>query len=66
MRRHLLCVFLISLLSYSAAYAQNERDRAVRDDRDKLVDDSVWLYDRLDLAISRAADTQRPLMIVFR
>ena len=66
MQRHLLFAFVFSLLGVLSANAQNERDRAVLSDRDEFSKDSGWLYERLDLAMAKAAESQRPLMIVFR
>jgi hypothetical protein len=46
--------------------AQNERDIAVRNDKQQLADDDSWFYDDLDTALQAAAKTKRPLMVVFR
>lgn len=59
------CAFVLALLT-TIAYAQNERDIAVRTDKQALSKDATWIYDDLDLAIAEAATTKRPLMIVFR
>lgn len=54
------------LLAAGVAEAQNERDLAVRADREKLVEDDAWFYDDLDAALEAAAKAKRPLMVVFR
>ena len=50
----------------SIANAQNERDKAVRKDKQELAEDESWIYDDLDTALEAAAKSKRPLMIVFR
>ena len=61
-------LFLLSLsvLLATTAHAQNKRDIAVREDKQKLAEDESWFYDDLETAISAAAKTKRPLMVVFR
>ena len=60
-------VFLFSLILFVAtAQAQNERDIAVRKDKETLAEDDSWFYDDLEPAFEEAARTKRPLMIVFR
>jgi hypothetical protein len=54
------------VLLAAAAHAQNKRDLAVREDKQKLANDDSWFYDDLDTARVAAAKTKRPLMIVFR
>ena len=58
----LLSVLVICL----TAQAQNERDLAVRKDKQELADDESWFYDDLDAAMDAAREAKRPLMIVFR
>jgi hypothetical protein len=57
---------LAMLLMTAATHAQNQRDIAVRKDKQELSNDNAWLYDDLDSALEVAAETKRPLMIVFR
>lgn len=59
-------VLLVSLLFAASTHAQNERDIAVRKDKQTLSSDESWFYDDLDTAREAAAKTKRPLMIVFR
>jgi hypothetical protein len=60
-------VFLFSLILFAAtAQAQNQRDIAVRKDKETLADNDSWFYDDLEPALEEAARTKRPLMIVFR
>ena len=54
------------LLCAATAHAQNQRDIAVRQDRQKLDDDESWFYDDLETALAAAAKANRPLMVVFR
>jgi hypothetical protein len=63
--RPVLLSALVVLLA-AAAHAQNKRDLAVREDKQKLANDDSWFYDDLDTARVAAAKTKRPLMIVFR
>jgi hypothetical protein len=65
MKRHIAGVFVATLLATSA-HAQNQRDIAVRNDKEQLSDDSSWIYDDLDSAFAEAARSKRPLMVVFR
>ena len=58
------CLVLLLIAAY--AHAQNERDIAVRKDKQQLSSDDSWFYDDLDTALDAAALTKRPLMIVFR
>ena len=53
-------------LLITVAHAQNQRDIAVRNDKQELSSDSSWIYDDLDSAFVAAAKTKRPLMVVFR
>ena len=57
-------VALFSLFA-STASAQNERDIAVRKDKQQVAETS-WYYDDLETAIEAAKEAKRPLMIVFR
>ena len=50
----------------ATSHAQNQRDIAVRQDKERLSDNSSWIYDDLGIAFDVAARTKRPLMIVFR
>ena len=54
------------LLCAQLAHAQNKRDTAVRADKQSLAKDASWFYDDLDAGLRVAAETKRPLMIVFR
>ena len=53
-------------LMVTTSFAQNQRDIAVRQDKQALADDESWFYDDLDAAIEAAAKTKRPIMVVFR
>ncbi len=59
-------IFLVLLLIVATTHAQNERDIAVRKDKQQLSSDDSWFYDDLDAALDAAALIKRPLMIVFR
>jgi len=65
MKSYATSVFLVSLLA-AVAYAQNQRDIAVRQDKQDLSGDTTWIYDDLDSAFEAAANSKRPLMVVFR
>jgi hypothetical protein len=56
----------LMLLLAATAHAQNERDTAVRADKQQLAEDESWFYDDLQTALDAAAKTKQPLMIVFR
>ncbi len=56
----------LMLVLTATAHTQNQRDIAVREDKQRLVDDESWFYDDLETALQAAAKTNRPLMIVFR
>ena len=56
----------LMLLLVATAHAQNERDTAVRADKQRLAEDESWFYGDLDTALVAAARTKRPLMVVFR
>tara|TARA_B100000809_G_C14901902_1_gene446576 strand:+ start:351 stop:551 length:201 start_codon:yes stop_codon:yes gene_type:complete len=56
----------ISLASLTSVVAQNQRDTAVREDRQSFSENESWFYDDLDTAIKEAQESRRPLMIVFR
>ena len=56
----------LMLVLAATAHAQNQRDIAVREDKQRLADDESWFYDDLETALQAAAKTNRPLMIVFR
>jgi hypothetical protein len=66
MIRRTIFLSTLALLLASAVQAQNKRDLAVREDKQKLADDESWFYDDLDTARLAAAEAKRPLMIVFR
>ena len=59
-------VTVIVLFMATSAQAQNQRDIAVRKDKQQLSNDDSWFYDDLDTALEAATKTRRPLMIVFR
>ena len=54
------------VLLVATAHAQNQRDIAVRQDKETLAEDDSWFYNELEPAIEEAARSKRPLMIVFR
>jgi len=56
----------LMLVLTATAHTQNQRDIAVREDKQRLADDESWFYDDLETALQAAAKTNRPLMIVFR
>ena len=56
----------VPLLCATNVHGQNQRDTAVRDDKQKLAEDDSWFYDDLDSARLEAEKTKRPLMVVFR
>lgn len=56
----------ITLVSFTSLVAQNQRDTAVREDRQSFSENESWFYDDLDTAIKEAQESRRPLMIVFR
>jgi hypothetical protein len=56
----------ITLASFTSLVAQNQRDTAVREDRQSFSENESWFYDDLDTAIKEAQESRRPLMIVFR
>ena len=62
------CVAIILALTLlvTGTYAQNQRDIAVRRDKQEVLDDTSWIYDDLDAGLEQAAKTKRPLMVVFR
>lgn len=64
-RNCFVSLFVLSVLA-AALNAQNQRDIAVRKDKQELADDSSWIYDDLDSAFAEAARSKRPLMVVFR
>ena len=67
MRFHMLPGTILTLMVLAAiTQAQNQRDIAVREDKQKLAQDESWFYDDLETAIDAAAKTKRPLMIVLR
>lgn len=62
---HRILAFLFVFSFVATVDAQNERDIAVRKDKQQIADTS-WFYDDLDTAIEAANKSKRPLMIVFR
>ena len=65
MKSRTIILLALSLIA-TTAHAQNQRDIAVRKDKQQLSSDDSWFYDDLDAAMDAAAKTKRPLMIVFR
>ena len=60
-------VFLLMLSFVSApAVAQNQRERAVRDDKQNLASDQSWIYDDLDTAFAAAKEADKPIMVLIR
>ena len=53
------------LLLTGAAYAQ-ERDTKVRNDRKKIQEKGLWIYNDLDKGFAEAKKTGRPMLVVFR
>ena len=66
MHRRVISLVLFMALAATGLQAQNKRETAVREDKQKLAEDDSWFYDDLDAALIAAAKTKRPLMIVFR
>ena len=60
--------FLLMLCAFSpiACFAQNERERAVREDKEKLERDETWIYDDLDEAMASAWAARKPVMVLIR
>ncbi len=50
----------------STALAQNQREQAVRNDRQNLEADQSWIYDDLELAMADAKAQQKPIMVLIR
>ena len=66
MKYRVMLFSTLALLIAQVAFAQNKRDTAVRNDKKALADDASWFYDDLQAGLKEAAETKRPLMIVFR
>lgn len=64
--RHLLVSLILIGVLVPVAAAQNQREQAVRGDRQSLAEDPNWVYDDLDEAILAAGQSQRPLMVLIR
>ena len=65
MRVALVFLFALSIVA-SAASAQNQRERAVRDDKQNLASDQSWIYDDLDAALAAAKEADKPIMVLIR
>lgn len=67
MRYHIfsLATLLVLVLGQATANAQT-RDEKVRTDRDKVGEDSRWIYNDLPRGFAEAERTGKPLLIVFR
>lgn len=63
--RFAAAMILCSLLSVSC-FAQNERERVVREDKRSLALDDSWIYDNLDEAMGTAQAARKPLMVLIR
>ncbi len=66
--RHSTTVLIVALscgLS-SLALAQNQRDALIRQDRELWSQVEAWNYEDLESARDRAANEQKPLMVVLR
>ena len=67
MKRPVIPFLLFMLFIAGNVQSQkNTRDMAVREDKEMLAEDDSWFYDDLDAALEAAAESKRPLMIVFR
>lgn len=64
LRATILALAVGSLLLASAA--GQDRETKVRDDRDKLKDSDVWVYNDFDRGVAEAKRTGKPLFVVFR
>lgn len=63
-----LIMIVVALLGGSAVAqnVQQEREAKIAADVKKMATDDYWIYNDLAAAKKAAADTQKPLMIVFR
>ena len=67
-RRWNLGLLAITLVSFSTAISlgQNQREQAVRGDKQQLANNESWVYDNLALGMTDAKISSRPLMVVIR
>ena len=59
-------LLILCSVSPMACHAQNERERAVREDKEKLELDETWIYDDLDEAMANARAARKPVMVLIR
>lgn len=65
MLRAIVLCLAVGLQSFASAAAQ-DRETKVRDDRDRLNDSDVWVYNDFDRGVAEAKRTGKPLFVVFR
>jgi len=68
MKRFLLTtsvLFLMLIVHFTNAFGQT-RDEKVREDRERVKNDSAWFYDDLAPALESAKESSKPLMVVLR
>lgn len=53
-------------LSSTYCFGQNERERAVREDKRSLALDDAWIYDDLEEAMANAKVARKPVMVLIR
>lgn len=63
-RGWLLPILLLFLTGPS--FAQDENAEKIRSDRQRFESNSDWIYNDLDQALFRAAETNKPIMVVLR
>lgn len=59
-------VLTFTINGATAQNIQQEREAKVAADVKKMATDDYWIYNDLDRARQNAAETNKPLMIVFR
>ena len=61
-------VFALAILCSlaSVGFGQNQRERAVRDDKQDLAADQSWIYDDLAAALAAAKEADKPIMVLIR
>ena len=61
-----LILFTLYCQFHTAAQAQQDRAKLVKEDLAKFKQDDYWIYNDLKSGIAKAKATGKPLLVVFR
>ena len=54
------------LFAAASVHAQNQREIAVRSDKQRVEGDTSWIYNDLDRGFAAARSTRKPLLVLIR